>query len=45
MSGHAGRPNATVPDGYVNQLDGEIQIPSVTPTSHKTWGSLKALYR
>jgi len=37
MSGHAGRPNATVPEGYVNQLDGEIQIPSVTPTSHKTW--------
>ncbi len=45
MSGQAGRPNATVPDGYVNQLSGEIQIPSVTPTSHRTWGSLKALYR
>jgi hypothetical protein len=45
VSGQAGRPNATVPSGYVNQLNGEIQIPDVTPTEHKSWGSIKALYR
>lgn len=45
MSGTAGRPNATIPDGYVNQLSGEVQIPSVTPAAHKSWGALKHLYR
>ena len=44
MSGTAGRPNSTIPSGYVNQLNGEVQIPSVTPAAHRTWGSLKALY-
>ena len=45
MSGTAGRPNATIPDGYVNQLSGEVQIPVVTPTEHRTWGAIKKLYR
>lgn len=45
LSGQAGRPNATVPAGYTNQLSGEMQIPGVTPAAHKSWGSLKALYR
>lgn len=45
MSGTAGRPNNTIPDGYVNQLSGEVQIPSVVPAAHRTWGSLKNLYR
>jgi hypothetical protein len=45
MSGTAGRPNNTIPEGYVNQLSGEVQIPDVTPAAHRTWGSLKALYR
>lgn len=44
MSGTAGRPNATIPDGYVNQLSGEVQIPSVVPAAHRSWGSLKKLY-
>jgi hypothetical protein len=45
LGGLAGRPNATVPTGYDNQISGECRIPDVTPTSHKTWGSVKALYR
>jgi len=45
MSGTAGRPNSTVPDGYVNQLSGEVQIPAVTPAAHRSWGSIKHLYR
>jgi len=45
MSGIAGQPNATVPTGYVDQLNGQIQIPVIVPTAHKTWGALKALYR
>ena len=45
MSGQAGVPNATVPAGYVNQINGQVEIPSVTPAAHKSWGALKALYR
>lgn len=45
MSGTAGRPNSTIPDGYVNQLNGEVQIPTVTPAAHRSWGSIKHLYR
>lgn len=45
MSGLAGRPNATVPDGYVNQLSGELVIPSATNSRKGSWGSIKALYR
>lgn len=45
MSGTAGRPNATIPAGYVNQLAGEVQIPAVTPAAHRSWGSIKHLYR
>lgn len=45
MSGTAGRPNNTIPDGYVNQLSGEVQIPTVVPAAHRSWGSLKDLYR
>jgi hypothetical protein len=45
LSGTAGRPNATIPEGYVNQLSGEVQIPTVTPAAHRSWGSIKTLYR
>ena len=41
----AGRPNGTVPVGYDNQLSGECRIPDATPTTHRTWGAVKALYR
>jgi len=44
LGGLAGRPNATVPDGYDNQVTGECKILS-TPVTHKTWGAVKALYR
>ena len=45
LGGLAGRPNATVPDGYDNQIEGECRIPDATPTTTKTWGSIQALYR
>jgi len=45
FAGLAGRPNNTVPPGYDNQVQGECRIPASTPTSHKTWGAMKALYR
>jgi len=45
LGGLLGRPNATVPEGYDNQLDGECRIPDTTPTAHKTWGAVKSLYR
>lgn len=45
LSGTAGRPNATIPAGYVNQLSGEMQIPGATAARPRTWGNLKALYR
>jgi hypothetical protein len=45
LAGLAGRPNPTVPAGYVDQLSGECRIPDVTTTTHGTWGAVKALYR
>ncbi len=46
LGGLAGRPgNPTVPDGYANQVSGECRIPDATPTTHKSWGAVKALYR
>lgn len=45
FGGLAGQPNTTPPDGYVNQISGEMRIPDATPTSHKSWGAIKALYR
>jgi hypothetical protein len=45
LSGLLGPPNATIPAGYDHQVDGECHIPGKTPTAHKTWGALKALYR
>jgi hypothetical protein len=45
ISGLVGRPNETVPVGYDHQLSGETYIPGPTPTTNKTWGALKALYR
>jgi hypothetical protein len=44
LGGLLGRPNPTVPDGYDNQISGECRIPA-TPTTHRTWGTIKALYR
>ena len=45
LGGQAGQPNASVPAGYVNQINGEMQIPSAVPAAHKTWGQIKTLYR
>lgn len=45
MTGQLGRPNATVPQGYVNQTSGECRIPDTTPTTVKSWGNIKKLYR
>ena len=45
LSGLAGPPNETVPQGYDHQLSGECYLPGPTPATHKTWGALKALYR
>jgi hypothetical protein len=43
LGGLAGVPNNTVPNGYDHQVTGQCQILSV-PTTHRTWGALKALY-
>jgi len=40
----AGQVNPSVPTGYDNQVTGQCQT-LVTPTEHKTWGAIKALYR
>jgi hypothetical protein len=45
LGGLAGRPNNTIPTGYDNQVSGECRIPDATPTTHKTWGAVKSLYR
>ena len=45
LGGLLGPPNGTIPLGYDHQVDGECRIPGKTPAAHKTWGSLKALYR
>ena len=37
--------NPSVPAGYDHQVEGECRIPGKTPTTHKTWGAVKALYR
>lgn len=37
--------NPSIPAGYNHQVDGECRIPGKTPTTHKTWGAVKALYR
>jgi hypothetical protein len=44
LAGLLGRPNPTIPDGYVNQVVGECYIPDPTPVARRTWGSIKALY-
>jgi len=45
LSGLAGRPNPSIPDGYNHQISGECRIPGPVPAAHRTWGALKALYR
>lgn len=45
LGGLAGQPNPTVPAGYDHQISGECRIPGSTPTTHKTWGAVKSLYR
>ena len=45
LGGLLGPPNATIPTGYDHQVDGECRIPGKTPATHKSWGSIKALYR
>lgn len=45
IGGLAGRPNDTVPNGYDNQISGEARIPDATPTTTRSWGAVKALYR
>jgi hypothetical protein len=44
MTGQLGYPNA-VPQGYANQTSGECRIPDTTPTTVKSWGNIKNLYR
>jgi len=44
LAGLLGRPNATIPQGYDNQLEGECVIRPV-PAAHKTWGAIKKTYR
>jgi len=44
LSGLLGRPNATIPAGYDNQVSGECVI-RVVPTAHRTWGAIKKTYR
>ncbi len=44
LGGIAG-PNPSIPAGYDHQVEGECRIPGKTPTTHKTWGAVKALYR
>lgn len=45
LGGLAGRPNNTIPTGYDDQVSGECRIPDATPTTHKSWGAVKSLYR
>lgn len=45
LGGLAGQPNPSVPEGYDHQISGECRIPGKTPTTHKTWGAVKSLYR
>lgn len=45
LGGLVGRPNAIIPAGYDNQIQGECRLPGSTPTTTKTWGGIKALYR
>lgn len=45
LGGLSDRPNNTIPTGYDNQVSGECRIPEGTPSTHKSWGAVKALYR
>jgi len=45
LSGLAGRPNPTIPNGYDHQISGECRIPGPVSAAHRTWGAIKALYR
>lgn len=41
----SGPPNPSIPAGYDHQATGQCRRPNPTPTTHKTWGTIKALYR
>jgi hypothetical protein len=41
----SGPPNPSIPAGYDHQVSGECRRPEATPTTHQTWGAIKALYR
>lgn len=45
LSGTAGAPNPSIPEGYEHQLAGKVQIPYATSSSPRSWGQIKALYR
>ena len=45
LGGLLGAPNATLPQGYDHQADGECRIPDPTRATSRTWGAIKALYR
>lgn len=46
LGGLSDPPGTTLPPtGYDHQVSGECRIPDATPTSHATWGAVKALYR
>lgn len=44
LGGLLGRPNATIPQGYDNQVSGECRIVPTNATQ-KTWGAIKKTYR
>ena len=41
----SGPPNPNIPQGYDHQVQGECRRPVATPSTHRTWGAIKALYR
>lgn len=40
-----GPPNPNIPPGYDHQVNGECRRADLTPSTHRTWGAIKALYR
>ena len=41
----SGPPNPSIPAWYDHQATGQCRRPTPTPSTHKTWGAIKALYR
>jgi hypothetical protein len=45
LGGLLGVPSGTIPAGYDHRVEGEFAITGETPATHRTWGSIQALYR